>query len=295
MLVNFWFTRTQANISALKAVIVNRIGDFAVYIAMLLIFLTFKSLSFYSVFALGSYFEHVSVSIFGYNFLILNLICFFLFMGAVGKSAQVGLHIWLPDAMEGPTPVSALIHAATMVTAGIFLIIRCSPLLEYAPDILALITVFGALTAFISATIGLVQNDLKKVIAYSTCSQLGYMIFACGLSNYAASFFHLINHAFFKALLFLCAGSVIHAMMDEQDIRKMGGLAKLLPLTYVLMLIGSLSLLGFPFLTGFYSKDVILELSFAHYSVSGLFAYWLGTISVFFTAFYSCRLLHLTF
>ena len=197
--------------------------------------------------------------------------------------------------MEGPTPVSALIHAATMVTAGIFLIIRCSPLLEYAPTVLVVITVFGSLTAFISATIGLVQNDIKKIIAYSTCSQLGYMIFACGLSNYSASFFHLINHAFFKALLFLCAGSVIHAMMDEQDIRRMGGLAKLLPLTYVLMLTGSLSLLGFPFLTGFYSKDVILELSFAHYTVSGLFAYWLGTVSVFFTAFYSCRLLHLTF
>ncbi len=295
LLVNFWFTRTQANISALKAVIVNRFGDFAVYIAMLLIFFTFKTLSFYSVFSLSYAFSEETITIFGYKFYLLTLISFFLFMGAVGKSAQVGLHIWLPDAMEGPTPVSALIHAATMVTAGIFLIIRCSPILEYSPSVLVIITIFGALTAFISATIGLVQNDIKKVIAYSTCSQLGYMIFACGLSNYSASFFHLINHAFFKALLFLCAGSVIHALMDEQDIRRMGGLAKLLPLTYVLMLIGSLSLLGFPFLTGFYSKDVILELAYSHYSVSGLFAYWLGTISVFFTAFYSCRLLHLTF
>lgn len=175
--------------------------------------------------------------------------------------------------MEGPTPVSALIHAATMVTAGIFLIIRCSPLLEYAPAVLIFITFIGSLTAFFAATIGLVQTDLKKIIAYSTCSQLGYMVFSCGISNYSAGFFHLINHAFFKALLFLCAGSVIHALSNEQDIRRMGGLAKILPVTYVMMLIGSLALLGFPYLTGFYSKDLILELSFSKITVSSLFAY----------------------
>src|SRR3989338_2795459 len=197
--------------------------------------------------------------------------------------------------MEGPTPVSALIHAATMVTAGVFLIIRCSPLMEYAPDILILIVFIGALTAFFAATTGLFQNDLKKVIAYSTCSQLGYMIFACGLSNYNLSMFHLINHAYFKALLFLAAGSVIHALADEQDMRKMGGLVKLLPYTYIMMLIGSLSLMGFPFLTGFYSKDVILELTYSKYTFSGNFAYCLGLISAFFTSFYSFRLLYLTF
>lgn len=193
--------------------------------------------------------------------------------------------------MEGPTPVSALIHAATMVTAGIFLLIRCSAFLEYAPIVLAFITITGALTAFFAATVGLVQTDLKKIIAYSTCSQLGYMIFACGLSNYNASFFHLINHAFFKALLFLCAGSIIHAVSNEQDVRKMGGLAQVLPVTYSLMLIGTMSLVGFPFLTGFYSKDSILEIAFVSFTFVGLFAYWFGTLSVFLTAFYSFRLL----
>jgi NADH-ubiquinone oxidoreductase chain 5 len=197
--------------------------------------------------------------------------------------------------MEGPTPVSALIHAATMVTAGVFLIIRCSPLMEYASDVLLLITFIGALTAFFAATTGLFQNDLKKVIAYSTCSQLGYMIFACGLSNYNVSFFHLINHAYFKALLFLSAGSVIHALNDEQDMRKMGGLIKILPYTYIMILIGSLSLMGFPFLTGFYSKDVILELAYSKYTIMGSFSYYLGLVSAFFTAFYSFRVLYLTF
>jgi NADH-ubiquinone oxidoreductase chain 5 len=197
--------------------------------------------------------------------------------------------------MEGPTPVSALIHAATMVTAGVFLIIRCSPIIEYAPNILIIIIFFGALTAFFAATTGLFQNDLKKVIAYSTCSQLGYMIFACGLSNYGVSMFHLVNHAYFKALLFLSAGSVIHALCDEQDMRKMGGLLKLLPYTYVMMFIGSLSLMGFPFLTGFYSKDVILELTYSKYTIYSNFSYWLGLISAFFTSYYSFRLLYLTF
>ena len=225
---------------------------------------------------------------------------FFFFLGAVGKSAQLGLHTWLPDAMEGPTPVSALIHAATMVTAGVFLTIRFSLLFEFTPFVLFLMVIFGALTAFFASMIGVFQNDLKKIIAYSTCSQLGYMIFCCGLSNYGVSMFHLSNHAFFKALLFLCAGSVIHAVSDEQDIRKMGSLINFLPITYSLMLIGSLALAGFPFLTGFYSKDFILELSqifrYSNLVLSyGAFACWLGNISVIFTSFYSFRLIYLTF
>lgn len=197
--------------------------------------------------------------------------------------------------MEGPTPVSALIHAATMVTAGIFLIIRCSAIFEYAESVLILITLLGSLTAFFAATVGMLQNDLKRVIAYSTCSQLGYMAFACGLSNYSASFFHLINHGFFKALLFLSAGSIIHGFSDEQDLRRMGGLGRLFPVTYMMFLVGSLALMGFPFLSGFYSKDVILETAFSQYTISGFFAYWLGTLSAFFTAFYSFRLIYLTF
>ena len=225
----------------------------------------------------------------------LNRAAVLLFIGAVGKSAQLGLHTWLPDAMEGPTPVSALIHAATMVTAGVFRLARCSPLLEYAPDVLAGITVVGALTAFVAGTIGLVQHDRKRVIAYSTCSQLGYMIFACGLSGYEVGVFHLSNHAAFKALLFLSAGSVIHAMADEQDIRRMGGRARILPLTYSMFLIGSRARLGFPFLTGFYSKDVILEVAYASYTPSGHRAYVLGTASAFCTAFYSVRLRYRTF
>jgi NADH-ubiquinone oxidoreductase chain 5 len=197
--------------------------------------------------------------------------------------------------MEGPTPVSALIHAATMVTAGIFLIIRCSPMFEYSPDVLKWITIVGALTAFFAATVGLVQNDIKKIIAYSTCSQLGYMTFICGLSHYSVSLFHLSNHAFFKALLFLSAGSIIHSLNNEQDIRKMGGLLQLMPFTYSMFLIGSLSLAGFPFLSGFYSKDVILEIAYTKYSIEGLFAFWLGSITAFFTALYSIRLLHYVF
>ena len=199
--------------------------------------------------------------------------CFFIFLGAIGKSAQIGLHTWLPDAMEGPTPVSALIHAATMVTAGVFVLIRMSPILEYSTNILFLVSLFGGLTAFFAGTVGLVQYDIKKVIAYSTCSQLGYMFFSCGLSNYSVGLFHLFNHGFFKALLFLGAGSVIHAVLDEQDMRRMGGLVKILPLTYTAILIGSLALLGFPFLTGFYSKDVILEVVYSKFSISSYFIY----------------------
>jgi len=213
----------------------------------------------------------------------------------MGKSAQIGLHVWLPDAMEGPTPVSALIHAATMVTAGVFLIARCSFLFELSPFVLNFIVFIGSLTAFIASTIGLFQNDIKKVIAYSTCSQLGYMIFACGLSNYEVGVFHLFNHAFFKALLFLSAGSLIHALSNEQDMRKMGGLLRVLPFSYAMTFIGSLALTGFPFLAGFYSKDVILETAFAKYTVLGHFSFVLGILAAFCTAFYSMRLIYLVF
>lgn len=295
LLINFWFTRLQANKAAMKAMIVNRIGDFGLSLAMFAIFLVFKSVDFSTVFATAPLFVNENFIFFNLEVDKLTLICILLFLGAVGKSAQIGLHTWLPDAMEGPTPVSALIHAATMVTAGVFLIIRTSPIFEYAPNALMVVTFVGAITAFFAATTGLLQNDLKRVIAYSTCSQLGYMVFACGLSNYSVSMFHLMNHAFFKALLFLSAGSVIHAMSDEQDMRKMGGLINIIPFTYSMMLIGSLSLMGFPFLTGFYSKDVILELAYAKYTIDGTVAHWLGTISAFFTSFYSFRLLYLTF
>jgi NADH-ubiquinone oxidoreductase chain 5 len=295
LLINFWFTRLQANKAAMKAMIVNRIGDFGLSLAMFAIFLAYKSVDFSTVFALTPHLINENFVIFNIEMDKLSVITLLLFVGAVGKSAQIGLHTWLPDAMEGPTPVSALIHAATMVTAGVFLIIRCSPIFEYAPGVLIIITIMGAITAFFAATTGLVQNDLKRVIAYSTCSQLGYMVFACGISNYSVSMFHLINHAFFKALLFLSAGAVIHALNDEQDMRKMGGLVKIIPFTYAMMFIGSLSLMGFPFLTGFYSKDVILELAYAKYTMDASLAHWLGTISAFFTSFYSFRLLYLTF
>eukprot|EP00003_Mantamonas_plastica_P007285 TRINITY_DN16102_c0_g1_i1.p1 TRINITY_DN16102_c0_g1~~TRINITY_DN16102_c0_g1_i1.p1 ORF type:complete len:681 (+),score=-417.05 TRINITY_DN16102_c0_g1_i1:1170-3212(+) len=295
LLINFWFSRIQANKAAMKALIVNRIGDFGLALGIMAIFFVFKAVDFETIFALAPLMANEKFIFLNTEFDKLTVICLLLFVGAVGKSAQIGLHTWLPDAMEGPTPVSALIHAATMVTAGVFMIIRCSPLFEYAPNALIVVTFAGALTAFFAATTGILQNDLKRVIAYSTCSQLGYMVFACGLSNYSVSIFHLANHAFFKALLFLGAGAVIHAMSDEQDMRKMGGLIKLLPFTYTMMLIGSLSLMGFPFLTGFYSKDVILELAYAKYSVMGNFAHWLGSISALFTSFYSFRLIYLTF
>lgn len=300
LLINFWHTRYWANQSALKALIVNRIGDFSLSIGIFLTFYTFKSTSYLLIFPMTPLFLKHYIIFLGFKLHSLTLISIFLFLGAVGKSAQLGLHTWLPDAMEGPTPVSALIHAATMVTAGVFLLVRFSPFLEFTPYILLLMSVFGSLTAFFASMTGIFQNDLKKIIAYSTCSQLGYMIFCCGLSNYTVAMFHLSNHAFFKALLFLCAGSVIHAFSDEQDIRKMGSLINFLPITYSLMLIGSLALAGFPFLTGFYSKDFILELSqLARYSntnmIYGSFTCWLGNLSVFFTAFYSFRLIYLTF
>jgi len=295
LLINFWFTRIQANKAAIKAMIVNRIGDFGLALGIFAIYITFNSVEYSTVFALAPYFAHESLMFLGFEFHLLTLVGILLFIGAVGKSAQLGLHTWLPDAMEGPTPVSALIHAATMVTAGVFLLGRCSPIFEYAPNALFVVTILGAMTAFLAATTGLLQNDLKRVIAYSTCSQLGYMIFACGVSNYSVGIFHLANHAFFKALLFLGAGSVIHAVADEQDMRRMGGLKRLVPFTFALMSIGSFALMGFPFLTGFYSKDVILEVAFGKYTATGHFAYWLGAGAAFFTAFYSMRLAFLTF
>lgn len=298
LLINFWFTRLQANKAAIKAMVVNRIGDFGFALGIFGLFYMFKSIEFSTIFSMIPIVveQNLIGPILGLNIKTeITIICLLLFVGAIGKSAQIGLHTWLPDAMEGPTPVSALIHAATMVTAGVFMIIRCSPLYEQSPFALFVITIMGASTAFFAATTGLVQNDLKKVIAYSTCSQLGYMVFSCGLSNYSVSLFHLLNHGYFKALLFLSAGSVIHAVADQQDMRQLGGLRKFLPFTYSAMLIGSLSLMGFPFLTGFYSKDVILEVAFASYSVSGTFAHWLGCISAFFTSFYSFRLLYNTF
>jgi NADH-ubiquinone oxidoreductase chain 5 len=295
LLINFWFTRIQANKAAIKAMILNRIGDFCLLLGILLIYTNFKAVDYATVAVLTPFFKTQYINFLNMDLNLLTLICMFLFFGAVGKSAQLGLHTWLPDAMEGPTPVSALIHAATMVTAGVFLLARSSFLYEHTTDVLDFITVVGALTSIFASTTGLVQNDMKRVVAYSTCSQLGYMIFACGLSNYAIGIFHLTNHAFFKALLFLSAGSVIHAINDEQDMRKMGGLKNVLPFTYSMIVIGSLALIGFPFLTGFYSKDLILEISYGKYSLVGYLSYVLGTFGAFLTAFYSTRLLYLTF
>lgn len=283
LLINFWLTRIKANKAAMKAMLINRVGDIGLLLAIFMIIKEFGTLEYSTIYSLLGVIDKKN----------LTVICLLLFLGAVGKSAQLGLHTWLPDAMEGPTPVSALIHAATMVTAGVFLIIRSGPLFEGSSLVLTIVTFLGALTAFFAATTGVVQNDLKKVIAYSTCSQLGYMVMACGVSNYSTSLFHLLNHGFFKALLFLSAGSVIHAVNGEQDMRKMGGLIRSIPFTYTMVLIGSLSLMAFPYLTGFYSKDLILELTYGKYYI--IFAYWLGSFSALLTAFYSVRLIYLTF
>lgn len=295
LLINFWYTRLQASKASIKAMLVNRVGDFGLALGVLATYSVFKSVDFATVFPCAAHVATTKIVFCNIEFHSLTCICILLFIGAVGKSAQLGLHTWLPDAMEGPTPVSALIHAATMVTAGVFMIARCSPLFEYAPTALVIVAFLGAMTCFFAATTGVVQNDLKRVIAYSTASQLGYMVFACGLSQYTVGVFHLMNHAFFKALLFLSAGSVIHALSDEQDMRKMGGVVQLLPFTYAMMCIGSMSLVGFPFLTGFYSKDVILEIAYAKYTFSGNFTYLIGSLCVFLTSFYSFRLLFLTF
>ena len=294
-LIGFWYTRVQANKSALKAIIINKIGDICLLIAISLIAFVFQSLDFSVVFPLISIFSTKTFFFFNLEINIIEFICFWLLLAAVGKSAQIGLHIWLPDAMEGPTPVSALIHAATMVTAGIFLIIKCSFIFEYAPLNLILILFIGSVTAIFAASAGLLQNDIKKIIAYSTCSQLGYMFYSCGLSNYIGSLFHLINHAFFKALLFLSAGSIIHAVSNEQDIRKMGSLQYYLPVSYISFLIGSFSLMGLPFLSGFYSKDFILETSFFYNFNFSTFTYIVTTLTATLTILYSVRLLYLVF
>ena len=295
LLIGFWHDRPSANAAAIKAFLVNRVGDFGFALGIFATFMLFESIQFDTIFAAAPGKASATLNIFGTEFHALTIICLLLFIGAMGKSAQLGLHTWLPDAMEGPTPVSALIHAATMVTAGVFLVARMSPLFEFSDVALATVTIVGASTAFFAATIGCVQNDIKRVIAYSTCSQLGYMFFACGVSAYSAGVFHLMTHAFFKALLFLAAGSVIHAMSDEQDMRKMGGIWKMVPVTYTVMWIGSLALVGvWPF-AGFYSKDIVLESAFAADTLVGNYAFWLGIMAAFMTAFYSWRLLFMTF
>ncbi len=301
LLIGFWYDRPSANAAAIKAFIVNRVGDFGFALGIMGVFLVFKGVTFDAVFKAVPGMEATSIDFLGMHLPTMDTLCILLFIGAMGKSAQILLHTWLPDAMEGPTPVSALIHAATMVTAGVFMVCRLSPMFEYAHTALSVVTVVGAITAFFAATVGLVQNDIKRVIAYSTCSQLGYMFFAAGVSAYGAAMFHLFTHAFFKALLFLSAGSVIHAMSGEQDMRKMGGIWRLIPATYVLMWIGSLALAGigipevFGF-AGFYSKDIILEAAYAaHVGGGARFAFWLGEIAAAMTAFYSWRLLFMTF
>jgi NADH-quinone oxidoreductase subunit L len=295
LLIGFWFKKQSANAAAMKAFIANRVGDFGLIIAIALIYVTFGTIEFAPVFATVCNHMDTKFNLFGMEFRSIDAICILLFIGAMGKSAQIGLHVWLADAMEGPTPVSALIHAATMVTAGVFLVARCSPIFEFSNVALNMITIVGALTAIFAATIALTQNDIKKIIAYSTCSQLGYMFFACGVSAYSAAVFHLATHAFFKALLFLGAGSVIHAMHHEQDIQKMGGIWKKIPITYAMMWIGSLALAGFPPFAGFYSKDVILEAAYMSHGTFGKFAYAMGITAAFLTAFYSWRLLFLAF
>ena len=295
LLIGFWHHKDSANKAAIKAFVVNRVGDFGYAIGIAGIFYIFGTISFDSIFSQVDQFSEHQIQFLSFSFPTLDFLCFLLFIGAMGKSAQLGLHTWLPDAMEGPTPVSALIHAATMVTAGVFLVARMSPLYEFATFTNLFITFVGAATAIFAASIALTQNDIKRVIAYSTCSQLGYMFFAAGVGAYNASIFHLTTHAFFKALLFLSAGSVIHAMHHEQDMRKMGGLFKKIPFTATMMWIGSLAIIGFPYLSGYYSKESILENAF--YASNGIayFAYLVGILTALLTAFYSWRLLFLTF
>tara|TARA_Y100000591_G_scaffold232765_1_gene203619 strand:- start:6500 stop:8413 length:1914 start_codon:yes stop_codon:yes gene_type:complete len=294
-LIGFWFKKPTANAAAIKAFIVNRVGDFGFALGIFLVFYIFGTVNYEEVFNQVPIYKDDNLNFLGFEMNSINLICFLLFIGAMGKSAQIFLHTWLPDAMEGPTPVSALIHAATMVTAGVFLVVRCSPIYEYSPTILNFITVIGMSTALFAATVALVQNDIKKIIAYSTCSQLGYMFFATGVGAYNVAMFHLFTHAFFKALLFLGAGSVIHSFNDEQDINKMGGVYKKLPYTYVLMMIGTLALTGFPFLSGFYSKDLIIEFAYLKGNTVGYYACGIGIFTAVLTSIYSWRLLFKTF
>ena len=294
-LIGFWFKRSSANSAAIKAFVVNRVGDFGFALGIFLIFYLFGTVNYDEVFSQVPIYLDKEILFLGINFVALDLVCILLFIGAMGKSAQFLLHTWLPDAMEGPTPVSALIHAATMVTAGVFLVVRCSPIFEYSTLALNIICIVGMTTAFFAATVAIVQNDIKKIIAYSTCSQLGYMFFAAGVGAYNVAMFHLFTHAFFKALLFLGSGSVIHAFQDEQDIRKMGGVWKQLPYTWVLMIIGTLALSGFPFLSGYYSKDAIIEFAYLSGTSLGIFASYIGIITAVLTAIYSWRLIFKTF
>ena len=294
-LIGFWYKKDTANAAAIKAFVVNRVGDFGIALGIFLIFYLFGTVNYDEVFQQIPQIIDKELMFLGIPVKSIDLICILLFIGAMGKSAQIFLHTWLPDAMEGPTPVSALIHAATMVTAGVFLIVRCSPIFEYSPLTLNIITVVGMTTAFFAATVALVQTDIKKIIAYSTCSQLGYMFFAAGVGAYNVAMFHLFTHAFFKALLFLGSGSVIHSFKDEQDINQMGAVYKKLPYTWVLMLIGTLALTGFPFLSGFYSKDAIIEFAYLKGNTTGYYAAGVGILTALLTSIYSWRLIFKTF
>jgi len=295
LLIGFWYKKPSANAAAIKAFIVNRVGDFGFAIGIFLIFLFYGTLNYNEVFQQTPQLTQKEVVFLGIEFNLITLICSMLFVGAMGKSAQILLHTWLPDAMEGPTPVSALIHAATMVTAGVFLVVRCSPIFEYSQTALNIVATVGMLTAFFAATVALVQNDIKKIIAYSTCSQLGYMFFAAGVGAYHVAIFHLFTHSFFKALLFLGSGCVIHSFNKEQDIRSMGGVWKKIPYTYVLMIIGTLALTGFPFLSGYYSKDAIIEFAYLKGSTIGYYAAGVGIFTALLTSIYSWRLIFKTF
>ena len=294
-LIGFWYKKESANAAAIKAFVVNRVGDFGFALGIFLIFYIFDTVNYDEVFQKIPLFLDNRLVFLGINVKSVDLICLLLFLGAMGKSAQFLLHTWLPDAMEGPTPVSALIHAATMVTAGVFLVVRCSPIYEYSELALSVITIVGILTAFFAATVALVQTDIKKIIAYSTCSQLGYMFFAAGVGAYNVAMFHLFTHAFFKALLFLGSGSVIHSFKDEQNINQMGGVWKKLPYTYSLMIIGTLALTGFPFLSGFYSKEAIIEFAFLKGNTLGMYAAYTGIFTALLTSIYSWRLIFKTF
>jgi NADH-quinone oxidoreductase subunit L len=295
LLIGFWYHRPSANSAAIKAFVVNRVGDFGFALGIFAVFYVFRDVSFDTVFAAAREKQALMLPVFGYQVDALTVICLLLFMGAMGKSAQFLLHTWLPDAMEGPTPVSALIHAATMVTAGVFMVARLSPLFELSPTALWVVTLVGATTAFFAGTVGVAQNDIKRVIAYSTCSQLGYMFAALGLRAYSAGIFHLFTHAFFKALLFLGAGSVIHALHGEQDLRNMGGLRKAIPFSFAMMLVGTLSLTGFPYTAGYFSKDTIIEVAHASHAPGAEYAYWLLIAVAFLTSFYSWRLVFMAF
>ncbi|MAV57064.1 MAG: NADH-quinone oxidoreductase subunit L [Pelagibacteraceae bacterium TMED247] len=295
LLIGFWYKKESANNAAIKAFIVNRVGDFGFGIGIFIIFMYFGTLNYNEVFAAVPSLSNAEINFLGFNSNLITLICIFLFIGAMGKSAQFFLHTWLPDAMEGPTPVSALIHAATMVTAGVFLVVRCSPIFEYSQVALNFVAIIGMITAFFAASVAVVQNDIKRIIAYSTCSQLGYMFFATGVGAYHVAIFHLFTHAFFKALLFLGSGSVIHSLKDEQDIRNMGGIWKKMPLTWISMIIGTLALTGFPFLSGYYSKDAIIEFAYLKGTNIGYFAAGIGIITAVLTAIYSWRLIFKTF